>query len=70
MMHPKTRQYAIVDNHLHFFDFTQRSEGFELLAQAMDRAAVEKTVVFGIPMVKMWTDSDPIRPDYYLDTDS
>ena len=61
---------VIVDSHLHFLDFTQRTDGFEALTRAMDEAGVEKAVIFGMPLVKMWSESDPIRPAYYLDTDS
>ncbi|HUT34373.1 MAG TPA: amidohydrolase family protein [Planctomycetota bacterium] len=63
-------RHAVVDNHVHYLDFVQRTDGFEALARAMDSAGVEKTVVFGIPMVKMWTEADPIPPTYYMHTDS
>lgn len=63
-------RYPVVDNHLHFFDFTQQSDGFPALVKAMDEAGVDKTVVFGMPIVKMWPEHEPIRPDYYLDTDA
>lgn len=63
-------RYGIVDNHIHYLDFTQKTDGFTSLIQAMDKAGVEKAVVFGMPMVKMWTESDPVRPAYYMDTDS
>ncbi len=60
----------IVDNHLHYVNFVQETDGFERLITAMDKAGVEKAVIFGMPMVKMWSESDPVRPSYYLDTDS
>jgi hypothetical protein len=63
-------RHAVVDNHLHYLDFVQKTDGFESLVRAMDAAGVEKAVVFGIPMVKMWTESDPLPPVYYMDTDS
>ncbi len=63
-------QPVMVDSHLHFLDFTQRTDGFEALTRAMDEAGVEKAVIFGMPLVKMWSESDPIRPAYYMDTDS
>lgn len=63
-------RYPVVDNHLHFFDFTQQSDGFPTLVKAMDEAGVDKAVVFGMPMVKMWPEHEPIRPDYYLDSDA
>jgi len=63
-------RYPVVDNHLHYFDFTQQSDGFPALVKAMDEAGVERAVVFGMPLVKMWPEHEPIRPDYYLDTDA
>lgn len=62
--------YNFIDTHLHYLDFTQRTEGFTKLIAAMDQVNVEKAVIFGMPIVKMWSESDPIRPSYYLDTDS
>jgi len=66
----KEARYAIVDNHLHFFNFIQRTDGFENLIKAMDEAGVQKSVLFGMPLAKMWTEADPFQPTYYLDTDS
>lgn len=59
-----------VDSHLHFFDFTGQTDGFPALVAAMDAAGIDQAVIFGMPIVKMWTESDPIRPAYYLDTDA
>ncbi|WP_196888936.1 amidohydrolase family protein [Aureivirga sp. CE67] len=64
------QNYSIIDSHLHFLDFTQDTDGFPRVIQAMDSANVEKAIVFGMPMVKMWSENDPIRPEYYLNTDS
>ncbi len=66
----KDIRYSLVDSHLHFMDFTQKSDGFESLIEKMDASGVEQAVIFGMPMVKMWTESDPVRPVYYMDTDS
>ncbi|GAB6037967.1 amidohydrolase family protein [Fundidesulfovibrio butyratiphilus] len=58
------------DSHLHFYDFTHTTDGFPKLIQAMDAAKVDKAIVFGMPILKMWSESDPVRPAYYLATDS
>ena len=58
------------DSHLHYLDFTQRTDGFPALVERMDAIGVESAVIFGMPIVKMWSESDPVRPDYYLDTDA
>jgi hypothetical protein len=39
---------SAIDSHLHFLDFTQRSDGFAALVGKMDAAGVEAAVVFGI----------------------
>lgn len=62
--------YPTWDGHLHYLDFTQSTDGFAALVEEMDEAGVEAAVIFGMPMVKMWSESDPERPDYYLDSDS
>lgn len=59
-----------LDSHLHYLDFTQKTDGLPLLVKQMDAIGVEAAVIFGMPIVKMWSESDPIRPDYYLDTDA
>ncbi|OPY75320.1 MAG: Amidohydrolase [Syntrophorhabdus sp. PtaU1.Bin058] len=58
------------DSHLHYLDFTQKTDGFPALVKQMDAIGIEAAVIFGMPIVKMWSESDPIRPDYYLDTDA
>ncbi len=62
--------YPATDSHLHYLDFTQCTDGVPELIRQMDAAGVKEAVVFGMPVVKMWSASDPVRPDYYLDTDA
>ena len=62
--------YPSWDSHLHYLDFTQKTEGFPELIKQMDAAGIEQALIFGMPIVKMWSASDPVRPDYYLDSDS
>lgn len=61
---------ATVDSHLHYFDFTQQTDGFPALVEALDEAQIGSAVIFGMPIVKMWPENEPIRPAYYLDTDA
>lgn len=63
-------KYDIVDSHLHFLDFTQDSDGFPALAEAMDAAGVSEAVVFGMPMAKKWDCFMKQRPLYYMSNDS
>ena len=64
------KKYSIIDSHLHYLDFTQNTDGFPALAQAMDRAGVEKAVIFGMPMAKTWDHIMEEPPTYYLSNDS
>lgn len=62
--------YEIIDSHLHYVDFLQRTDGFESLAAAMDAANVPYAVVFGMGMAKQWDEHAPAAPSYYLSNDS
>ena len=63
-------RYDILDSHLHFLDFTQDSDGFPKLAEAMDACGVSEAVVFGMPMMKKWDYLMKDRPTYYMSNDS
>jgi hypothetical protein len=63
-------RYDIVDSHLHYVDFVQRSDGFPALVDAMDLAGVSQAVVFGLPIAKQWDESTDAAPGYYLSNDS
>ncbi len=60
----------VVDGHLHYVDFTQRTDGFPALAAQMDAAGVSQAVVFGLPVAKRWDKGRRMAPSYYLDDDS
>ena len=62
--------YKKFDAHLHYLDFNQLTDGIDSLITEMDNANVYSAIIFGMPMTKIYTSSDPIRPAYYLDTDS
>lgn len=57
------------DAHCHLVNFTQGSDGLCTLLTDMDKAGVEHTVIFGLPVVKKWSYYDPVRPGYYEDDD-
>ncbi|MBR3128478.1 MAG: amidohydrolase family protein [Solobacterium sp.] len=63
-------RYDIIDNHIHFVDFLQETDGFKALSRAMDKAGVSKAVVFGMPIAKQWDSTMPKAPTYYLSNDS
>jgi len=60
----------VVDSHLHYLDFLQKSDGFEKLVKKMDQTGVEKAVIFGMAMAKEWDENAPAAPAYYLSNDS
>lgn len=59
-------RYAIVDSHLHYLDFLQSTDGLTKLTEALDSAGVPCSVLFGMPMVKMWDEDAPVKPSYYM----
>ncbi|NLO05099.1 MAG: amidohydrolase [candidate division WS1 bacterium] len=63
-------RYPMVDAHLHVVNFVQQTPGGEALIEAMDRANVERAVIFGLPVAKIWSEHDREAPDYYLANDS
>lgn len=63
-------RYDVVDNHLHYVDFLQQSDGFEPLVAAMDSCGVSQAVIFGMAMAKQWDEDTDKPPAYYLSNDS
>jgi len=59
-------KYAIFDAHLHGVNFIQQTDGFQALLREMDKARVEKCVVFGLPVSKTWSEWENEEPNYYL----
>lgn len=66
----ETIRYDIVDSHLHYVDFIQRSDGFAALTDAMDLAGVSRAVIFGLGIAKQWDEDVDRAPKYYLSNDS
>ena len=59
-----------IDAHIHMVNFLQQTDGLPRLLEAMHKANVDKSVVFGLPVRKKWDISEPDRPDYYLSDDA
>lgn len=66
----KPIKYRTADCHLHLVDFLQRTEGVKALLKAMDSAGVEEAMLCGMPLIKKWSVSEALQPQYYLDDDS
>ena len=62
-------KYRLSDCHLHLVDVLQRTEGIDAAIKAMDRCGVDHAMLCGMPFVKKWEASEPVRPEYYLDDD-
>lgn len=63
-------KYEMLDSHLHYLDFIQKSDGFEALVKAMDLSGVKDAIIFGMPMAKQWDETMKNPPSYYLSNDS
>lgn len=63
-------KYRVIDAHLHVTNFIQETPGGDALLSYMDQANIDKAVIFGLPVSKLWTEYDPEPPDYYLANDS
>ena len=63
-------KYPMIDAHLHVINFVQETPGGSALIEAMDRANVGKSVIFGLPVSKMWAAYERDAPDYYLANDA
>jgi hypothetical protein len=59
-----------VDAHIHIVNFLQQTEGLDVLLEAMDKANIDKSVIFGLPVMKKWAISEPEKPHYYLSDDA
>ena len=66
----KGSKYNLIDAHLHVVNFTQETPGGEALIEAMDQANVGRSVIFGLPVSKMWASGEREAPDYYLANDA
>ncbi len=63
-------RYDIIDSHLHYLDFLEKTDGFPALCRAMDLSGVSKSVIFGMGIAKQWDSTMPEPPAYYLSNDS
>jgi Amidohydrolase len=61
------RQYA--DGHLHFVNFFQETDGIERLLEEMNESGITDAVVMGLPITKMWSATEPARPEYVFADD-
>ena len=62
-------RYTLADCHFHFVDFLQHTDGIDAMIAAMNRTGVQDAMISGMPLVKIWSVSEPIQPKYYLEDD-
>jgi hypothetical protein len=46
-------KYKLIDSHLHYLNFLQKTNGFKTLLKEMDKNNVEKAIIFGMAHIKM-----------------
>jgi hypothetical protein len=63
-------KYPMIDAHLHVVNFTQETPGGEALIHAMDQNHIGRSVIFGLPVSKLWASGERECPDYYLANDA
>lgn len=61
------RPYA--DAHLHYVDFFQESDGIDSLLELMDQQGISDAVLMGLPIIKMWSVTEPKRPKFVFADD-
>lgn len=66
---PEPPRYDVVDCHLHYLDFLERTDGFPALVRAQDACGVSESVIFGMGIAKQWDEHMAIAPSYYLSND-
>lgn len=67
---PLPIKYRTSDCHLHLVDFLQKGDGAKAAIEAMDRAGVDHAMISGMPLVKQWSEQEPVQPGYYLEDDA
>ncbi|MDD5213781.1 MAG: TatD family hydrolase [Candidatus Gracilibacteria bacterium] len=63
-------KYPIVDAHVHIVDFLGETEGLKNLLYYMNKSNIDKAVIFGTSVKKIWSENERERPEYYLDDDN
>lgn len=67
---PAPVRHSMADCHLHLVDFLQRTDGAAAALKAMTASGVTDAVVSGMPVVKEWSETEPLQPQYYLEDDA
>lgn len=66
----ESHPHRLIDSHLHYLDFIQKSDGFEALVKQMDATNVSHAVIFGMALAKQWDEHASAEPSYYLSDDA
>jgi len=65
-LHKTKTNVPTIDAHNHLVDFLQESSGIYSLMEAMEKANIKKSVIFGMPVTKKWMSHRKVKPSYYL----
>lgn len=63
-------KHRMIDCHVHVVNFLQQTPGLARLVEYMDETNLEGAVVFGLPVMKKYAETEEESPEYYLDDDS
>jgi predicted TIM-barrel fold metal-dependent hydrolase len=66
----KGSKHEMIDCHVHIVNFLQETPGLQSLIEYMDATNIKRAVVFGLPVAKLWAETEREAPEYYLDDDS
>jgi len=63
-------KYKMNDWHIHLVDFNQETEWMKKLVNYMNKSNINKSVIFWLPVAKMYKWTMKSQPQYYLEDDS
>jgi len=64
------KSYRLTDAHTHIVNFSQEGDDMTTFLSQMNKSGIEHTMLAGVPLVKKWSQHDPIESVYYLDSES
>ena len=63
-------KYPMIDAHIHIVDFNWKTSWLKNLLSYMDKSNIKAWVIFWLPVIKIWSENEKQRPNYYLDDDN
>jgi len=66
----KNIKYDIVDAHVHYVDFVQNTAGIDKVINCMKYANVSDSVLWGLPVTKIWGEYSKEQPIHHLSSET